>query len=62
MGRHTELIEHKIPETSSIILDNKVKEVVNGILLQNLRLMEIHIVQGQDVIIRYWDDVWTSGL
>lgn len=62
MGRHTELVEHTICGTASVPLDGQVRRTVEDVLEKYPELMELHIVQGQDITVKCWEDVWTSGM
>lgn len=62
MGRHTRLVTHIIPDTSSVLLDGKVKGSIQEILEQYSRIDAILIEQGKDIEVRCWEAVWTSGL
>lgn len=62
MGRHIELVTHKIPNTTNVILKGKVKQIIAQLLKNYTGIVEIHIQQGEAVIVRCLENVWTSGL
>lgn len=68
MGRSTELVTHIIKNTSDLCMMEEhgefdlMMEELTKMLKPYRRIKEVHIERGHDVVVKCWEDVWTSGM